>query len=580
MLVDPGAAPPRHPSQLDRLTDSYIDGMAATISPIFATTQGLPGADHRLDDFSPEGYETRAVIWRDLLGAVVASGIVDGTDRVTAAALKERLTLDIEAFLAGDHLACLNNIASPLQEIRGVFDLMPTATARHWTMLAVRLARVPWALAGYVETLAVGAAASQMPAARQVQIGIAQARALAAEGSFFATLAANAALKPDQPGGERQPLPRSLAKFLERGAMRARMAYGKLADFLEKELAPKAPAEDAVGRERYRRASRRFLGANIDFEETYAWGEAEVARVIDEQRELAAVIGGAGTSIEEAITILDRDEQYRLKDTAALRRWMAETSAQAIDDLDGRYFDIPAPLRQLECLIAPTHDGGIYYTGPGDGFTRPGRMWWSVPESVTEFSTWRERSTVYHEGVPGHHLQIGQTLYETDKLNRWRRLGIWVSGHGEGWALYAESLMDELGLLPTPADRMGMLVNQRLRACRVVIDLGIHLRLPCPEAWGGGIWDEPKAWRYLTANVSADPAFLRFELDRYLGWPGQAASYKIGQRLWEQARADAESRAVAAGQEFSLKAFHQRALALGSLGLDTFAAALADEPGA
>jgi uncharacterized protein (DUF885 family) len=202
-------------------------------------------------------------------------------------------------------------------------------------------------------------------------------------------------------------------------------------------------------------------------------------------------------------------------------------------------------------------------------------MWWSVPPSVTQFSTWSERTTVYHEGVPGHHLQIGQTACEAERLNRWRRFGIWVSGHGEGWALYAERLMDEFGFLATPADRLGMLDGQRLRACRVVVDLGVHLGLPCPTQWGGGIWDEPKAWNFLTTNLASSHAFLRFELDRYLGWPGQAPAYKIGQRLWEQARADAENRAVANGRDFDLKAFHSQALALGSLGLDTLTGALA-----
>ena len=199
-------------------------------------------------------------------------------------------------------------------------------------------------------------------------------------------------------------------------------------------------------------------------------------------------------------------------------------------------------------------------------------MWWSVPKGVTRFNTWRELTTVYHEGVPGHHLQIGQTVYRASLLNKWRRLVCWVSGHGEGWALYAERLMEQLGYLEDDGDRMGMLDAQRLRAGRVVLDIGVHLGKEAPAEWGGGVWDEAKAWPFLKANVNMAEGFVRFELDRYLGWAGQAPSYKVGQRLWEQARDEAAARA---GNQFDLKAFHRRALDLGSVGLDTLREALA-----
>jgi uncharacterized protein (DUF885 family) len=198
-------------------------------------------------------------------------------------------------------------------------------------------------------------------------------------------------------------------------------------------------------------------------------------------------------------------------------------------------------------------------------------MWWSVPPGVTRFAPWRELTTVYHEGVPGHHLQIAQALTNGGELNSWRRLLSWNSGHGEGWALYAERLMDEFGFLSTPGERLGMLDGQRMRAARVVVDLGVHLGLPAPERWGGGTWDAAKAWELLKANVNMDHQFLRFELNRYLGWPGQAPSYKIGQRLWEQARADAQARLGAA---FDLKTWHTRALNLGSVPLSLLPSAL------
>jgi len=265
---------------------------------------------------------------------------------------------------------------------------------------------------------------------------------------------------------------------------------------------------------------------------------------------------------------LDGDPARILHGTAALAEWMQATADDAVAALADTQFDIPEPVRRLECRIAPTHNGGIYYTGPSADFSRPGRMWWSVPQGVTEFSTWREKTTVYHEGVPGHHLQIGQTAYRSELLNTWRRLACWVSGHGEGWALYAERLMSDLGFLDEPGERMGMLDGQRLRAARVVLDIGVHLRKPAPQQWGGGIWDAAKAWPFLKANANMAEGFLAFELERYLGWPGQAPSYKVGQRLWEQTRDAAQAAARARGETFSLRAFHRRALDVGSVGLD------------
>jgi uncharacterized protein (DUF885 family) len=248
---------------------------------------------------------------------------------------------------------------------------------------------------------------------------------------------------------------------------------------------------------------------------------------------------------------------------------MQATSDRAVAELGATHFDIPEQIRTLECMIAPTQEGGIYYTGPTDDFSRPGRMWWSVPEGVTEFDTWRELTTVYHEGIPGHHLQIGQAVYNRAQLNSWRRLLAGTSGHAEGWALYAERLMQDLGYLDDPADRLGMLDGQRMRAARVVLDIGVHLGKERPD--GQGIWDADYALAFMGRNVNMPDEFVRFEVNRYLGWPGQAPSYKVGQRIWEQVRDDyAEAR----GTDFSIKEFHKRALDMGGVGLDTLRTAL------
>ncbi|MCC2310141.1 DUF885 domain-containing protein [Cellulomonas chengniuliangii] len=546
--------------------------MAAQLDPLDATSMGIAGHDHEMTDLSPAGHEARAEASRATLVALDAHAPSDSVDEVTVAAMRERLGLELELHEAGELLASLNNIASPVQALRDVFDIMPTGDPEAWENIAARLNALPGAVDGYVESLREAASRGRVAAVRQVREAVAQAAELADPStSFFTGLVQGPTVDAALDGSAAC---QAIRGELELGAQAARQAYATLTSFLSDELAPQAPQADAAGRERYSLWSRYFLGSTVDLEETYQWGLEELARVIDEQERVAAQISGPGATVEQAVADLDADPALVLHGTQALQAWMQETSDAAIAALDGVHFDIPGPVRTLECMIAPTQNGGIYYTGPSDDFTRPGRMWWSVPPEVTTFNTWREKTTVYHEGVPGHHLQVGQAVHSRATLNSWRRLGCWVSGHGEGWALYAERLMADLGFLDAPGDRLGMLDGQRMRAARVVLDIGVHLGLPAPARWGGGTWDADKAWEFLRANVNMPEQFVRFELNRYLGWPGQAPSYKIGQRLWEQARDDAATAAAGRGEVFDLRQFHARALGMGALPLDVLRSAL------
>ncbi|WP_372592646.1 DUF885 domain-containing protein [Actinotalea sp.] len=568
-MITPGQ--PRPSTPIDAIADAWVTTLAR-LDPIAATGMGIPGHDHRWPDFSPAGHEEMATAIREVLTALDATSPADEIDRVTVAAMRERLGLHLELHEAAELMGELNNIASPIQAVRDSFDLMPTDTAADWEAIASRLGALPQAADGIIASLREAASRGRVAAARQVAECARQCEGFAGEDSFFTPFVRSAAVDAALVGAED---PAGLASRLEEGAAAARTAYADLAAFLREELAPQAPAADAFGRERYALWSRYFLGARVDLEETYAWGLAELDRIIAEQEAVAAQVAGEGASIAEAIAVLDADPSRLLADSTALQEWMQQTSDAAIEALDGVHFDIPGPVRTLECRIAPTQSGAIYYTQPSDDFSRPGRMWWSVPKDVTSHTTWRERTTVYHEGVPGHHLQIAQTVFDRERLNSWRRLACWVSGHGEGWALYAERLMADLGFLDDPGDRLGMLDSQRMRAARVVFDIGVHLELPCPERWGGGTWDADKAWDFFLANVAMPESSLRFEWMRYLGWAGQAPAYKIGQRLWEQSRDEALDAAEAAGGQRDLKEFHRRALGLGSVGLDVLREALA-----
>lgn len=552
----------RAQTPIDAIANAHYEKLME-LDPTSATLEGRKGRETEYADYSPAGTATYMEAIRQTLAQLEQAPVQDETDRVTLDAMRERLGLELELEEAGLGSWEINNLASPVQEIRSVFDLMNRETAQDWAHIVGRLANLPAALSGYRQTLEAARETDRVAASRQVKIAMEQTAAYVAEGGYFDGLLAEIL--------EAAP---ELAQEARANIDLAKEAYRDFNSYLTEVLLPAAPAQDAVGRERYALYSRQFVGSALDLEETYAWGVEELERIIAAQQEVAQLIQ-PGASIEEAKALLDADPARTLKGTDALKAWMQKLSDQALEDLSREHFTIEGPLRKLECMIAPTQEGGIYYTGPSADFERAGRMWWSVPEGEDTFGTWRETSTVYHEGVPGHHLQIAYATAMADSLNQWRAKGIWVSGHGEGWALYAERLMEELGYLQDPGDRMGMLDAQRMRAARVVFDIGLHCGFEIPALWAERLGLEPRVWdaesgyAFLKANLDISEGQLDFEFLRYLGWPGQAPSYKVGERLWLQLREDARAAGV------SDRDFHTRALLLGSVGLDTLRRALA-----
>jgi len=477
----------------------------------------------------------------------------------------ERTGLAVELHDAGLDLAQLNTIASPAHELRMAFDLMPTQTPEHWQTIAARLAKLPGALSGYRTSLLTAADTGREPALRQVAKVAEQCEVWAGlhgPSGYFETLVARADVDD------------SLRSELAHQAHAAQEAYAEFAGFLRAELAPLARTKDAVGPDDYRIFSRLFTGSELDLTEAYEWGWSEFAAIEREMLEVAERIK-PGASLAEVAETLDADPRYRVSGQDAYAAWMQQLSDEALRSLRSKHFEIPDELMALECRIAPPGGAvGAYYTAPSEDFSRPGRMWWSVSPERVDFNTWREVSVVYHEGAPGHHLQIATAAYESS-LNRFQRRMSFVSGHGEGWALYAELLMRELGYLDDNGDLLGMLDGQLFRAARVIVDIGMHLELEIPAGFGfhdGERWTPELGLEFLLTRTITDAEHVHDEVDRYLGWPGQAPSYKLGERLWLAARADAERRA---GSSFDLKDFHTRALRLGGMGLDTLREQLA-----
>jgi uncharacterized protein (DUF885 family) len=446
---------------------------------------------------------------------------------------------------------------------------MPTETEADWALLSTRLAKVPEMLAGIRAGLAHSSDVGRTAAIRQVEKVADQCETWAGEAdepAFFASLIADAG----------EDLPAALRADLANNATAASAAFGDLAKFLRTELGPRAPRKDAVGAEDYGLWSRFFTGARFDLVEAYQWGWEEFFRIETEMKQVAGRIAPGGT-LADAAAVLDADPRYLVHGKDELRDWMQRLSDGALRELGGTHFDLPEPIMNLECRIAPPGGGaGAYYVGPSDDFSRPGAMWWSLVPGQTAFPTWREVTTVYHEGVPGHHLQIATAVYQSGSLNRYQRLMADSSGYCEGWALYAERLMRELGYLSDDGDLMGMLDAHLFRAARVIVDIGMHLELVIPAGTGfheGERWTPELGLEFMLTRTITNPDHVRDEIDRYLGWAGQAPCYKLGERLWLTARDEVKQRNA---NTFDLRAFHKRALEMGAMGLDTLRERLAE----
>jgi uncharacterized protein (DUF885 family) len=551
------------PSPVNELSDRYVERFAA-LDPLVATGEGIGGHDHEMTDYSPDGAAERAEHDRATLRALDALNPEDQDDgdRIAAEVLRERLELALVEHDAGERLRDLRVLGSPVQSVRMAFDLMPRDTADDWATVAERLALVPQGLSSIEAALAEGAAQGIVAARRQAIACTQQADTWGGKHPgtrpFFLTLVD----EYDASGA----VDRAFRSRLEELAVRATDAYAALGRFLVEEYAPHASEHDPVGRDRYSLYSRDFNGIELDLDETYAWGWEELHRIEHAMGQVAErIIPGA--DVDTVIEHLESDPARAIEGVDEFRRWNQELLDTTVAALDGVHFDIPAPVRKVEAMIAPPGGAAaMYYTGPAEDFSRPGRTWYPTL-GKTRFPLWGEVSICYHEGVPGHHLQIAQVRYLADSLSRYQRTLAGTSGHAEGWALYAERLMGELGFLDDPASELGMLRAQAMRAVRVVVDIGMHLELSIPRHeryHPGETWTPELALPFVIERSKFPADFMASEVDRYLGLPGQAISYKVGERVWLAARDGARARA---GAGFDLKEFHRRALDLGPMGL-------------
>ncbi|MEU8099689.1 DUF885 domain-containing protein [Streptomyces rubiginosohelvolus] len=542
-----------------QVADAYVDALIE-LDPITGTFLGVPESSRRLPDFSPAGQEASAGLLRETLRKLDAAEQLPGADsdaeRRCGRLLRERLTAELAVHEAEEGLRAVSNLSSPAHSITEVFTLTPTATDEDWAAVVERLRAVPAAYEGYRASLALGLERKLYGGPRATATFVGQLTEWGGEGGsegFFAEFVA--------------PGPASLRAELDEAAGQATASVLALRDWVRDVYAPAIEgAPDPVGRERYARWSRLYNGTDLDLDEAYAYGWSEYHRLLAEMRtEAEKVLPGAGPW--EALAHLDVHGKH-IEGVDEVRDWLQGLMDEAIEALDGTHFDLAERVRKVESRIAPPGGAAApYYTSPSEDFSRPGRTWLPTM-GETRFPVYDLVSTWYHEGVPGHHLQLAQWTHVADTLSRYQASVGMVSANAEGWALYAERLMDELGFLPDPERRLGYLDAQMMRACRVIVDIGMHLELEIPADspfHPGERWTPDLAQEFF-GNHSGRPAdFVESELTRYLSMPGQAIGYKLGERAWLLGRENARA---AHGDAFDLKAWHMAALSQGSLGLD------------
>ena len=538
-------------SVADRIVEEY-----SAIEPVRAARSMGVGMDGTtLTDFSPEGFDAIHEFMRRTRRDVDAAEVTSEAERLGRLYLLGWLDGELAMLDTGERQRLVSVLIGPQSMVRMTFDLMSRSNDDEWERVAARLEAVPGAMAGYRATLA-----RATPLSRRSVVAVAdQCRTWAGTGGgWFAELVA--------PYGDGR-----LRRRLDAAARRAAEAYGDLGRWLSEELARRAEPVDGVGDDRYATWSRWMLGTELDLDDTYEWGWEELARLEHEKRgECDRIVAGA--SFAEVRRLLETDRSRAVHGVDAYRAWLQEITDDAIERLDGSHFDIPEPLRRCEIGIPPEGSAAApYYTPPSEDLSHPGRTWFPTL-GAEMFPTWDQVTVAYHEAVPGHHLQLGTTRIVP--LVRAHRVGF-NSAHGEGWALYAERLMDELGFFDDPATRLGFLASQAFRAVRVVIDIGLHTGRTIPDGWHGAgqPWDPSLAADHLERAGGVTKAFADSEVVRYISMPSQAISYKVGERVWLAGREDAA--AANAGSSFDLKAWHARALALGALGLDDLAGELA-----
>lgn len=532
-------------------------------SPETATLLGLPGYDDRWTDASPEAVarrKARTARVREELARIPPARL-NTQDRISREVFLERLERGarIDAvfgalpFGAEDAWLPVSTMQGPQFTIPYVVKATRFATVADYDNYLKRLAALPRALEQVRATLRAGVKSGWV-APREVM-----PRVPAMMDAFSGADVAGTPLwrpfesfPPEVPAAEQERLKAAGRKVL---AERVHPAFAELKRFLVEEYTPATTGSLSVSRRPggaayYAALARAYTTTTLTPAEIHEIGLKEVARIRGEMDKVIAAVQFKGT-FAQFIAFLNTDARFFFKTPEARLMAYRDIAKRADAALPPLFAELPRTPYGIRAMEAYEGDNADHYSRPALDGSRAGFFEANVNNLASKPSHEME-SVLLHEAVPGHHLQIARAQ-ELQGLPRFRRSG-GDTAYVEGWALYAESLGAAMGFYTDPYNRFGALMGEMLRACRLVVDTGLHSR----------DWTRAQAIRYMVDNGAGNEDMMAAEVDRYIVMPGQALAYKVGQlkitALREKARA-------ALGERFDIRRFHNAVLDDGALPL-------------
>jgi len=535
------------PSAIEQLADEYLEAMMEE-DALMGTYYDIEGARHdRLPDNSLAGladWQEKEDAWLARLEGIPAPTEIGSRDWVTYGLLKEQLQSAVGTRLCRDELWAASTTTSWHTWIPFVFDIQPLETPELRAQALTRFAAMDTYIDNEIDNLREGLRLGYSAPRVTVEAVPAQVRSLIGPDSIF--------LGPAQRSGD--------AAFSEAAEQiyheEIAPALNRFADFIENEYLNEARETLAVsgnpnGEACYPALVRGFVTVGVPAEEIHAVGLEQVAKIREEiQVTLDEHFGGGDVS--EFLRRVNEDPAFTFDTEEAVLQY----STDALDAVKAAMPKAFGVLPKADVLVKPYPEfaesgSGEYHSSSEDG-TRPGIFYIAVTDP-TGRSISNQLATLHHETFPGHHLQGAIALELGDQQHPLARY-LWNSGYGEGWALYSERLADELGLYPTPLDRIGLYSDQIARASRLVMDSGLH-------TLG---WTRQQTVDYMMANSGWAPVDIQNEIDRYISWPAQATSYMLGMIEIRRLRTLAEE---TLGDNFDLRGFHDRVVGMGSITL-------------
>jgi uncharacterized protein (DUF885 family) len=544
-------------AQLARLGEAYFAAQHS-YDPYNATLLGVADFDGLSFDPSREASqrtaEELAAIGRQV-GEIDTAGLSDAqrVDHGVLAALVEGARADAEHSLWAANASAKSYVSRQgliFQAVPAMTVASSEAAARYLT----RLSKIGATLDALGARYLVEAADGRTPTAVGIDHAVGQL-----EGYLALPVAEDALLKPvraAEPGVPDDVREAAAAHVAET----IRPAMQRLAELLRRELAPVARPDDRVGigeipggEAGYLAAVARHTTTSLSPDEIHAIGLAE----LDELAGLWSRIGQEALGESDFVTIAARlreDPALRFRSREEILALVQDAldRAEALRDTYFEHYDIPACAIEEINPIDAGNTAGAYYRPPAVDGSRPGAYCLQTT-NPTERYRYGYEALSFHESVPGHHLQLATA--QTLDIPRYRRhLDAELCAFNEGWGLYAERLADEIGLYSSDIDRLGMLSAASLRACRLVVDTGLHHRG----------WSRQQAIDFLYAHTAATRGHVRNEVDRYIAWPGQALAYVTGKREIVRLRERAQQ---ALGPRFDRRRFHHAVLRNGAIPL-------------